>query len=298
MRIWLGVLLVLGCGSSSSNLSMQKQSGKENPSQQNHVRPASKGAQARAGKPVAAAESQPEHNSESGEPEPESELELVIPDIEPAVAQAESASVRALLPPVKPCQKSPSTADEIVSRMECEYRSIGRYQDTGEVRSDRGGIQMTILFETHFVRPDMFRFEFTSHHPYPPLHHLTTTHTMWARGGQVHTTSGRKLSIEMAVAGFTGISRGAAHLVPALLMRFRDEPQWISSNSPARKRRDDYWAGTTCYRVAIVTRLGPMELWIGNSDFLLRKLTMANWEVILDNVDTSSAIPESVFIKP
>ncbi len=302
MRAWIGVIFALSCGGSNGTLPTQEQFGNEKPLQQTQIRPVSKGAQGSAERTVASVDSSPESTSGivtlESEPEPESELELVIPDLEPAVAQPQSTAVRSPLPPVKACQKAPSTADEIVSRMECEYRSIGRYQDTGEVRSVLNGVSNMALFETHFVRPDMFHFEVTSTHRYSPTHQTKVAHSIWVSAGQVHTTTGWERSIEMAMVGFTGVAPLTSHMVPALLMQLGHQRHWMASISPARKRRDDYWAGTTCYRVAVVTRLGPAELWIGSTDFLLRKLTMTGWEIIVDNVDTSSAIPGSVFVKP
>ncbi len=315
MRLWLWILLVFGCGGSNGNLPGQDES--REVLQQSQTHPASKGAQGSAGE-TAAVEARRRDNSggvqreaePEDEPEPELELELDVANIaelEPARSQSSVTSVIPL-PPVKPCQKSPSTADEIISRMKCEYRSIPSYQDIGELQYFIDGNRDTILFETHFVRPDKFHFEFTSHHPYPPLHHLTTTHTIWARAGQVYTTSGKRYSIAMAVAGFTGISKMAAPVVPALLMRLMPQNPWISSNSPARKLGDDYLDGTACYRVAIETRIGAMELWIGRLDFLLRKVKMnskkmaamgmTGWEMNLGNIDSSSPILDSVFVEP
>lgn len=301
MRIWFGMLLLLGCGSSSANLPKPDLSGK-NHSQQSRASIPNKETLGSDEKPVTFSETHSLKESENDQPEPESDQpEIASGLLTPTSDQPEDARGLPTWQSMKPCHTSPSTADELISRMNCEYRSIGQYQDKGTVVIDLKGNKQTIVFETHFVRPNRFHFEFTTHHPYPPLHHVKTVHTIWAKDKRVRTTFGGRYhlnNIQSAIAGFTGISYGAAYLTPTLLMPIHSQPNpWTSSDTPASKRGIERIDGIPCHRVTLVTKFGPTELWIGRTDFLLRKLTSSDTEITL-SVDTSSTIPVSVFSKP
>lgn len=301
MRIWFGMLLFLGCGGSSANLPKPDLSGK-NPSQQSRASIPNEETQVSDEKPVTSSEAHSQKESESEQPEPEDDQpEIASGLLEPTSDQPEDARGLPTWQSMKPCQNSPSTADEIINRMNCEYRSIGQYQDKGNVVVDIKGHKFTIVFETHFVRPSRFHFAFTSRHPYPPLNHVKTTHSIWAKDKRVRTDSNRRYhrnNIQSAIAGFTGTSRGVASLIPALLMPIHSRPNpWTSSDTPARKHGIERIDGIPCHRVTLVTKLGPTDLWIGRTDFLLRKLTSSDTEITL-SVDTSSTIPVSVFSKP
>jgi hypothetical protein len=76
------------------------------------------------------------------------------------------------------------TADSIMRKMVKAYGDASSYQDEGVTLSHdpaKPGPDQ-ILFATLFKRPNFFRFDWTSHHPHPPLRHLKTYAVTWADG--------------------------------------------------------------------------------------------------------------------
>jgi hypothetical protein len=81
----------------------------------------------------------------------------------------------------------------------------------------------TIHFCTHFRRPSLFRFEWT--HAFRDRYgrDRTTHELVMCDGKQVYTrdhngTAEKQSSLSLAIAGATGISFGAAHTVPVMLI--------------------------------------------------------------------------------
>src|SRR5258708_2518928 len=119
------------------------------------------------------------------------------------------------------------TAEEIVAATEAVYASCRTYADTGCVRTvflrrdGRTDFVSSTPFETAFIRPDRFRFEFSTHHP-----HQTefSRYIIVAQGSVVQTWWDIRPGIEQveslsrALAGATGVSSSSAHTIPALLM--------------------------------------------------------------------------------
>ncbi|HTQ11457.1 MAG TPA: hypothetical protein VMI31_15435 [Fimbriimonadaceae bacterium] len=125
----------------------------------------------------------------------------------------------------------------LVARVEQVYASCRSYADTGEVDGPSVGLKIT--FRTAYAAPGKLRFEFADHDPTDPARGLLicdgTREPM--RFGGVDTTlewrttysanvmtwySGKakaeKTSVALGVAGLTGLSGGAAHAVPRLLL--------------------------------------------------------------------------------
>ena len=120
-------------------------------------------------------------------------------------------------------------AAQLLGRLFAAYGSFSSYEDDGIVSmGDRNNpLRPDTTFRTLFRRPSLFRFEFASPHPYEPLAHIVTTSIcghdgvspyMW----QKHHDSPPSLeiceSLDLAVAGATGISSGSAYTIAQLLM--------------------------------------------------------------------------------
>src|SRR5437016_6146406 len=117
-------------------------------------------------------------------------------------------------------------AQEILLAMHLKYAAMRSYQDRGLVLRkfpNKPDADET-TFETFFRRPDRFRFEWTTHHPYLGLRHLRTYRVIWSNGTGAFLYSDRdgkaepQESLRMAVAGATGVSSCAAHTVSSMLL--------------------------------------------------------------------------------
>jgi len=143
-------------------------------------------------------------------------------------------------------KKDAPTAEEIVKKMAAKYAECRTYQDTGVVETtgfDKDGKKERVAripFSLHFSRPSKFRFEWT--HEFIGKRKRVvwsdgkTAYTYWEPDRYVET-----MTLRMAIAGATGVSRGSAQAVPGLLIEKEDGPHVeVEARSPpprARPRR-------------------------------------------------------------
>lgn len=109
------------------------------------------------------------------------------------------------------------------------YARMETYADEGvaRVRLSEDTPPVELTFETSYAAPSLLRFAFTSHHPSPPLRHVTTHHVVghdgtrsysWSREHDGSVELWTVDSLSLAVAGATGISHGTAHTISRLLL--------------------------------------------------------------------------------
>jgi len=122
------------------------------------------------------------------------------------------------------------TSMEILKQSINAYSSLTSYQDKGTVISvfaSEHNFTQHLEFHTEFDRDhDKFRFEFrespgllVQSYPYVVWKDKEQVKTWWALGNRLETN----LPIDLAIAGATGISKGAASLISAVLMRKEGE---------------------------------------------------------------------------
>jgi hypothetical protein len=138
------------------------------------------------------------------------------------------------------------------------YARCRTYRDTGCVRTEfrdrrgRPGFASIRPFATAFARPDRFRFEFSDHFPNQTAMHRYIVHlagravrTWWDLRPGVERSS----SLGLALAGATGVSGGAAHTVPALLLPRRVGGRRLTGLADVARLEDGDAGGAGCYRV-------------------------------------------------
>jgi len=162
------------------------------------------------------------------------------------------------------------------------YRKLRRYKDSGHVRSLKGTRETSVEFTTSFRRQSHFTFRFHSPHPYPPLRHRVTRHTV----GQDSTSpfftrcsydgtekAERGESLEMYVAGATGISRGSAYTIGALLFETVG-PSELRRMRKLRTLKGKVLDGVPCVGLqGTLPVAGRVTAFVGAKDRLLRELT-------------------------
>ncbi len=172
-------------------------------------------------------------------------------------------------------------ARECLSAIATRYQMLDSYIDEGFVRPFGSTGPNNCWFETQFSRPSLFRFQFTTPHPYPPLRHLVTKTVIGSDGttpysSTEHPGSAPKIeieeSLELAVAGATGISKGTAHTIGNLLLECVGGFSLSMLKRP-RFRRSREFAGEHCGRITgIHPRGGRVTVWFSTHDLLLRKI--------------------------
>src|SRR5882724_2210339 len=163
-------------------------------------------------------------------------------------------------------------ASTLVPSIESRYGACSSYRDTGAVTwNSSDGRRHSIEFETFFLRPGSFRFDFIRHHPSAPPGTAGTHFSIQSNGkrsrfrstGPLKTREKDAGSLGLAVAAGTGISRGASLWAHQL---------FFPDNSPANSRLLDIVRelepeqkladGTVCHVLrGVGESLGAVEVW-------------------------------------
>jgi hypothetical protein len=173
----------------------------------------------------------------------------------------------------------PMTAEQILDRVAGVYAGCRSYRDSGCARSRFLGLPGLPEFETDkpfrtaFVRPDRFRFEFSDPggtEPYRYIVHAAgdVFQTWW----DVRPGVERKSSLGLAVAGAAGVSDGAAHTVPALLMPEPVGGLRLTGLLELARLDDGDLTGAECYRLR-GRPPGPAGAQAAASQQLFREMT-------------------------
>lgn len=182
--------------------------------------------------------------------------------------------------------------NEILSRMKTRYQRCRSYSDSGVIRN-LGESDIRKKFKTYFVRPNKFRFEWTSYHPYFGKKGELQHYMIWSDGRDTFVRYHfneyliKKVgSLSDAVASATGISSGTVHTIYRLLL-----PNALKRSSSLLNLKEASMApsgsvlGESCIHVKglrpIFTETAAMdaqltELWISRNDYGLRKLKSYN----------------------
>lgn len=178
----------------------------------------------------------------------------------------------------------------IVARMARAYANCQSYRDTGVVESryveKTGRRTVEQPFSTAFVRPDHFRFEYSSNEggqkPYryiicsQPKDSPTWWDWIWSNTNDVQTwwdvQPGIKTSksLGFALGGATGVSGGSAPTTAALLL---PGEVWGSLTGLAdlRLAADGKLGDVECFRIEGKYGNLPTTLWIEKETYLLRR---------------------------
>ena len=115
------------------------------------------------------------------------------------------------------------SAQSIVRQMAIRYSTALSYQDAGSVetkylKSGASSVE-TILFKTYFMRPRFFRFEWSTLRG----HSTKESNAVICNNNKtiVYSAPDRfdaKDDLSFGIAAATGVSRGAAHTIPSLLI--------------------------------------------------------------------------------
>jgi hypothetical protein len=170
--------------------------------------------------------------------------------------------------------------DTVLSELRERYGAITSYQDDGVVLSQLPGSDFIneTSFRIWFTRPSMFRFDWTSHHPYPPLKHIQSHHRILQcnEGVFLHRYSEpepEQLSdISLAISAGKGVSGGSSYTVPRMLLCAT--AAFASDALTVQAITDGETDEIPCRCViAADSRQRPYRLYIGRDDLLLYRVS-------------------------
>jgi outer membrane lipoprotein-sorting protein len=168
-------------------------------------------------------------------------------------------------------------AQDVLDRMAKVYAGCKSYRDTGVVKTvfvmATGNRTVEKPFKTAFVRPDRFRFEYTEKRGGREDRYI-----VWRKGKDVQTWWDVKPgvekpeSLELALAGATGVSGSSAHTVPALLLPKEVGGRRLTDLTEAKRAEDARIDKVDCFRIEGKFGDAPLTLWIDNKTFLVRRI--------------------------
>ena len=168
------------------------------------------------------------------------------------------------------------SAEQILDRMVKAYTDCKTYQDSGVVKTvfieANGTRTIEKPFATAMVRPDRFRFE------YKETGNQRDRYIIWSSGKDVKTWWGVKPgakmsdSLDMALAGATGVSGGSAHTIPALLLPDKVSGLQLTDITGPKRAEDGKLDNVECYRIEGKFLDSPHTLWIDKTLYLVRRI--------------------------
>jgi hypothetical protein len=194
------------------------------------------------------------------------------------------------------------------------YARLSSYQDEGSVSTDNPKLEsrLRVTFETAFASPDLFRFKFSSPHPYPPLAHIVTTTIcgqdgagayLWSRHYDNRAEIRNCESILMAVAAATGISSGSAHDIAQLLLPEIGGASF-SDLEPIISAGEQVVAGRTCevFRGRIPGADAELTLFVDRETLVIPRIdtrfAQFSSQEMRRNIRLNESIDSSTFARP
>lgn len=195
------------------------------------------------------------------------------------------------------------TPQAILKKTAEVYASSSSFQDVGLVmttfQESTGERIEKQPFKLFFRRPNRFRFEWLDF----SLQGNGRLNVVWSNGKAVFAywepdRYEKKASLKIGIAAAAGVSSGAAHTIPTLLM-----PQ-IGSSALTELTTlvlvgDELFEGEWCYRIKGFDIGGDVnEVWISKKDYLVRRvrthLTFEDFSAIQDEIHRSIKINQPI----
>jgi len=143
----------------------------------------------------------------------------------------------------------------VLEKMRETYARASNYQDTGIVEAvinmNATTTTMTQPFSIAYQEPDRIKVEWLA--SLPGGQQLRSV--LWSDGdvarkySEVRNEVRKEKSLKMGVAAATGVSFGAAHTVPTMLLRGLKE-SWLSSSSDTRYVKEEAFEGVPCFVIS------------------------------------------------
>jgi len=177
----------------------------------------------------------------------------------------------------EPNQDTP-TAKEILVRVSETYENCKSYRDTGVVTTifKNSGGKRTVEkpFNTAFVRPNRFRFEYYDKETGGPKNRyiIAQNDNKIQSWWEIKRVVEQPESLGSALAGATGVSGGSAHTIPALLLPKEINGSRLTELADAKRIEDGELGTVQCFRIQSKEINALMTLWIDKKSYLVHRI--------------------------
>jgi hypothetical protein len=203
---------------------------------------------------------------------------------------------------------------EIISRVQANYGACSSYRDRGSVsHTAEDGQRYDIEFETYFIRPDWFRFDWTRPHPgsdsADPVRHwftircngpLASARYLWVRdsGNKKQLLSESVLSLPVAVAAGSTTSHGVAAWIYQLLFPAGGcaENELFADSSEVTSQTA-VWHSVDCHVLHGSCSAGDLELWVEREQLVVRRALIRAGQTVQDMCVHACGFNESIDVQ-
>ncbi len=170
-----------------------------------------------------------------------------------------------------------ATVQQILDLMADTYRNCKSYRDSGSVKTifiKDGGQQTTEkTFQTAFVRPDQFRFEYRDW-----MGGQEKKYVIWRSGEDVRTWWDLKPQVETpeslarALAAAVGVSGNLSNTIPKLLLPNEVSVGPLTAIKKVKRTADGKHDDRECFRIEGQYGDGSLTVWIDSESYLVRRI--------------------------
>ena len=193
--------------------------------------------------------------------------------------------------------KEDMTPSKIFEKVKAAYTSMDTYKSQGTITSNIDTGRMEMNTETSFSiilkKPNLYLISWTQKNTAMPG--MSQSGAVWSDGTQPCLYMGRmnaysKMgSDELALAGATGISGGAAYTIPSLFLPvFKEQPDPFSRLKDPQIEKTEKVGQENCYVISGSSCISKKEtFWISKTSYLIKKYSRS-----LEPPEGGVAMPE------
>lgn len=171
-------------------------------------------------------------------------------------------------------------AQKLIANVVAAYESFESYSDLGSCTPDLSELpaERPFSFQTHFVRPNKFRFHWTMTDPQSGKAKSPRDFVLWTNGttfqNKFFEETENSQSLSMLVAGATGISGGSVHQILNILLPRTLGLSWgWQDMREIDMLEDELVNGADCFHLTGTTKTAhDTEIWIEKGRLLVRRL--------------------------
>ena len=165
---------------------------------------------------------------------------------------------------------------DIIKRAQAKYASLTNYSDEGRSIATGDGTTITTSFTIRLAQTNLYRIEWQQNRESSFSTIKTKAQAVWSAGEgdflELGSGAIRQVGLEMALAGATGISGGAADTIPGIFFKLNWGNQFGDSVSSEKQQTDEKVGDVDCYVFTSDSKGPTRTLWIGRQDFLIHQV--------------------------
>ena len=192
---------------------------------------------------------------------------------------------------------------EILKRAQAKYASLDSYSDEGKTVASVSGTTITTTFTIKMARPNLYRIEWVQSSSPSFSATKTSTNAVWSAGQGDFLEMGfgvqKQSSLEMALAGATGISGGAAATIPGTFFKMNWGNQFGGLMMGEKQQADEKVGDEDCYVFTSNANGQTRTLWVGKRDYLMHQVrSVVSAEAMKSALDKAAKLNPGIVIPP